>query len=241
MKKFTLLEKQLLQEIISSEMYHAQGVIRPSVFLDEYHVGPDHDLSILFGPDCHKVMVSYPKRDSNETAPLLLIVTFVHLLKRLEHDGLIYWVSEPLEKTVNKAQGSQYTDGNNILLPSSIGGYLQDQFTNIFTPTEDLLDLVKNNFTTPDERRFLWTLRVSIAALVLSALLGLWGIYRDVNQVDSVPSPEDTHIQVSSGDSLPELGNDIMPKKPNSADKTEQHGGANSDSAPVVPPSAPSE
>lgn len=141
MKKFTQLEKQLLREIVSSDMYHAQGVIRPSVFLDEYHVGPNHDVSIMFGPDCHKVMISYPKKNSDETAPLLLVVTFVHLLKRLENEGLIYWVSEPLEKAVNKAQGMQYANGNNILLPSSIGGYLQDQFTNIFAPTEDLLDL----------------------------------------------------------------------------------------------------
>lgn len=181
MRKFNTLEKQFLRQIISSRMYLEQGVLRPSVFLDEHYVGPRHALSILFHHDGQRIIISFPKRSSNETRPLLVVATFFHLLNFLEKDGLIYWLepSSP-ERPFGVAQGEQYTDGHNILISGEFAQNIRDKFLNVFVPTQDLVDLIKNNFMNDEELRHRRNFRISVIALSTSILLGLWGVLKDL-------------------------------------------------------------
>jgi hypothetical protein len=180
MRKFNNLEKQFLRQIVSSKMYLEQGVLRPSVFLDEHYVGPQHSLSMLFHLDGQRILISYPKRNANETRPLLIVVTFFYLLNFLEKDGLIYWLESSPEKPSGVAQGEQYTDGHNILITGEFTQVIRSYFLNIFVPTQDLVDLVKNNFITDEELRHRRNFRISVIALSVSILLGLWGVLRDL-------------------------------------------------------------
>lgn len=180
MRKFNALEKQFLRQIISSKMYLEQGVLRPSVFLDEHYVGPHHALSMLFHLDGQRILISYPKRSSNETRPLLIVVTFFYLLNFLEKDGLLYWLEPSTEKPSGVAQGEQYIDGHNILISGEFAQIIRNNFLNVFVPTQDLVDLIKNNFMTDEELRYRRNFRISVIALSASILLGLWGILKDL-------------------------------------------------------------
>jgi len=182
MRKFTVLEKELLKNMIASKMLRDQRVIRTCVFLEEYYIGAEHGVSILFQSDGKPVIISYPKSNAENTAPLLLIVTFLKLLQYLESQSVITWIDEPEGQTAEKALGKQFPNGCNVALSPELTTLASQTFENTFMVTQDLIDLVNNGFREPEEIRHRQTVFFTACALLVSILLGLWGVFRDVFQ-----------------------------------------------------------
>ena len=182
MRKFTILEKELIGNMISCKMFLDQNVIRTNVFLCEYYIGPEHDISITFPKDSEQVIISYPKSDAENVYPLTLFVTFLKLLQYLESQGVVIWIDEPEGKTQGKALGKQFPNGHNVALSPGLATIAALTFENTFVVTQDLINLVNNSFRETDEIRHRQTLFYSACALFVAILLGLWGIFRDVFQ-----------------------------------------------------------
>lgn len=80
MKSYNKLEKDILRDLISNDMFRNQSALRTSVFLENY-AGPERDLSLLLFPGENGVGLSYPKSRDDRTKPIVFFSTLFLLLQ----------------------------------------------------------------------------------------------------------------------------------------------------------------
>ena len=178
MRTFNSKEKEILKKMMAHPMLFKQGVLRPSVFLDSHYVGPNHKISLFFKSSENLVMLSFPKEGNESNEALLFIMVFFLLLRDLEKEGLLSCTGDSTD--LNASIGSQYTEGNNVKLSADIAPIVCKYFDNILIISEDLKEIVKNNFKSKDEQRYREMRSVAVGALIISVLLGLWGVCKDI-------------------------------------------------------------
>jgi|GEM_PF-5449855 len=177
MRKFNLLEKEFISKMVDHPMLINDGVLRTSVFLDSTYVGPNHKISLLFSAQKKMVIVSFPKEGNESNQALILIMTFFLLLRDLEKEGLLCCTGD--SSFLNSALGTQYNTGKNVSLSSDLIPIANKYFDNILLISEDLKDLVKNDFKSREEIKYKQTMVLAVGALIVSVLLGLWGVLKD--------------------------------------------------------------
>jgi len=180
-RQFSGLEKQIIQELVNHPVGAKEGMIRVSKFLEDHYVGPTHDLSIFINMDKKSVLISVPQPgDLLIREKVILIATLFNLLRDLREEGKLSLIGET--KNITGSLGNQFKNGQTLELTSDLGNIIIDYFDKLILISEDLRHLVNTGFKDPEHERHRQTMIVSVAALIIAVLLGLWGIFKDVFQ-----------------------------------------------------------
>lgn len=179
MRRFSNNEKQIIKEIVCHPVGVEEGLIQVAAFIEDHYIGPGRDLTLLIQVPEKKVYVSLPENDKvNLRKKLILTLTIFNLLRDLQQEGKIALIGESQKESV--ALGDQFKEGQTVNIPEPIAGFVIDCFTKYVLVSEDLKHLVETGFEDPERIRHKQTMIVAIIALIISVLLGLWGVFRDV-------------------------------------------------------------
>lgn len=104
----------------------------------------------------------------------LTVITVFNILKYLTDEGLILIIGEQQQSI---GIGNQYKEGQTSFVPEPISNYIADNLTKYILVTEELKSIVLSKYRDAEHIRHQKTVRISVAALIVSILLGLYGVY----------------------------------------------------------------
>jgi len=179
MRKFSNVEKDIIRELTTHEALTTEGLIQVVVFIEDLLIEPENNLSLLLRPSESSVYVSFPEEEL-ETArgKFIQVVTVLNLLRELQSQGKIVLLGESTKS--DKALGNQFAEGTTMEIPQPLAKFAIDSLEKYILVSEDLKEFIDSDFRTPEEIRHKKSITVAIVALVVSILIGLWGIFRDI-------------------------------------------------------------
>jgi hypothetical protein len=178
MRKFNQLEKQIIKRLVSHPILAEEGMIRTSVFLEDNYIGQKHDLSMLIKSDEKLVIISGPQPREEFKEKIVLIITMFILFRDLREEGMLSIVGD--SQNISGALGEQYKDGQSVKLTDDIARIIMEYFNNLIFISEEVRQFVNNDFRDQEQIRYREMMFVAVGALIVSVLLGLWGILKDV-------------------------------------------------------------
>jgi|LGOV01.1.fsa_nt_gb hypothetical protein len=178
-RQFNNTEKQIIEEIVKYPVGVEEGLFQIAAFLEDHYIGPERDLTLRIQVPEKKVYVSIPENDKvNLRKKLIITLTIFYLLRDLQQEGKITLIGESQKESVEL--GDQFKEGQTANIPEPIAGFVIDCFAKYVLVTEDLKHLVETGFEDPERIRHKQTMIIAIIALIVSVLLGLWGVFRDL-------------------------------------------------------------
>jgi len=178
MRTLNDLEKKVLKVLVSNHHYSDQGLVQMATVVDHF-LGPKHGISVMVNLDDNQVAMSIPENDIEMLrSKFLTVITVFNILKYLTDEGLIVIVGEPQNRI---ALGNQYKEGQTSFIPDPISKYIADNLTKYVLVTEELKNIVLSNYRDAEHIRHQQTVYISVAALIVSILLGLYGVYNGLS------------------------------------------------------------
>lgn len=175
MRHLNDLEKKVLKVLASHPHCSEQGLVQMATVVDDHFLGPNYGISLMVGADNDQVFMSIPENDVEMLrSKFLTVITVFNILKFLTDEGLILILGEQ-QKSIGL--GNQYKEGQTSLVPNPISHYIADNLTKYILVTEELKGIVLSNFRDAEHLRHQQTVYISVAALIVSILLGLYGVY----------------------------------------------------------------
>lgn len=172
MRNLNNLEKKVL---VSHPHTSEQGLVQMATVVDDYFLGPKNGISVLIDSKNDNVAMSIPENDMEILRSKFLIVIIVfNVLKYLTDEGLILIIGEQQKQI---GLGSQYKDGQISFIPDPIAKYIEENLTKYILVTEELRNIVLANYRDAEHIRHQQTIYISVVALIMSILLGLYGVY----------------------------------------------------------------
>ena len=179
MRKFSNVEKRIIRKLTTHEALTTEGLIQVGVFIEDLLIEPENNLSLLLSPSESSAYVSFPEEEL-ETArdKFIQVVTVLNLLRELQSEGKIVLLGESTESY--KGAGNQFDEGITMKIPQPLANFATGSWEKYILVSEDLKEFVDADFRTPEEIRHKKSITVAIVALVVSILLGLWGVFHDI-------------------------------------------------------------
>lgn len=175
MRNLNDLEKKVLDVLVKHPHCSEQGLVGMGTVLGDHFFGLEHGISVLVGSNNNQVMMSIPENDVEmRRLKFLTVITVFNILKYLTDEGLILVVGEQQNSI---GIGEQYQEGNTSFIPDPISGYIAENLTKYVLVTEELKAIVVSNYRGVDDMRHQQTVYISVVALIVSILLGLYGVY----------------------------------------------------------------
>jgi len=175
MRKLNELEKKVLKVLVNHRHYSEQGLVQVATVVDDHFLGPNNGISLMVDSGNDQVYMSIPEKDvKNLRTKFLTVIAVFNILKYLTDEGLIIIIGEQ-QKSIGF--GEQYKDGQTSTVPKPISTFIADNLTKYILVTEELKGIVLSNYQDAEHLRHKETLYISICALVVSVLLGLYGVY----------------------------------------------------------------
>ncbi len=175
MRKLNNLEKKVLKVLVNHHHCSEQGLVQMATVVDDHFLGPRHGISVLVDSKNDQVLMSILENDVEMLrSKFITVITVFNILKYLTDEGLIVIVGEP-QKSI--ALGNQFKEGQTSPIPDPISKYIADNLTKYVLVTEELKHIVSSNYRDSEHIRHQQTKYISVAALIVSILLGLYGVY----------------------------------------------------------------
>lgn len=175
MRKFSKEEENILNQLINSNTLKLEGMILFDVFLEDYFFGDEHNSNICVDSSTQKVFLSI-KSDGivERRKETVRVIVLVNLLMNLVDLGMISFIGKQNE--IKKCSGQKY---NNTLvkIDQPISNFLLEKLGNFILPSEELKELVNNNFKNSEAIRHRQAMILAIIAIAVSLLIGLLGIF----------------------------------------------------------------
>ena len=175
MRNFSKEEENILNQLISSNTLKLEGMILFDVFLEDYFFGDEHNSNIYVDSGTQEVFLSIRSDDIVERREeTVRVIVMVNLLMNLMDLGIISFIG--MQNEIKKCSGQQY---NNTLvkIDQPISSFLLEKLGNFILPSEELKELVNNNFKNLEAIRHRQTMILAIVAIAVSLLIGLLGIF----------------------------------------------------------------
>jgi hypothetical protein len=164
MRKFSSLEKEILEKLVNSRALNEQGLLLCSKFLEDNYVGQAFELSLMVSSTKRKVFIVIPSNKSNyeefQREKLIFIITFFNLIEELKAERKIYLIGDGRGDVI---LGPQFD--NKITLAQDIDNIICDSFFKLITVTEELRELVRNNFQSLDEIHHIQNIEIANQSL----------------------------------------------------------------------------
>lgn len=174
MRQLSDFEKQVIRDLVGHSALKEQGLVLFALYLESCHFGPAHDASLMYTPE-GRVYISTLNEDTDQARKKFVSsITLFNLFRELRNDGLIILLGD------SKPQGclgSQYQEGTTFEISSPINSFICEALTKYVMVTEELSQLVKNNFKSLEEKRHDETKLISYIAIGVSLVLGLTGFF----------------------------------------------------------------
>lgn len=188
MRKFNLLEKEILVKLVNSDVLKEQGLIQCLKFLEDNYVGHNFDTSIMFVKG-KAIIISTKNKDPK--SKMLFFITFFNLLKDLQDMRSIYIFGD--NTTNDSCLGNQHNESA-MKLPLDICPYAYDTLAKYILVSDDIKDLVENNFKTVEDRRHRKEIKIARGSLVITFIALLFSFISpfvfstkiEQNQIDSI-------------------------------------------------------
>jgi len=175
MRNLNDLEKKVLKVLVSHPHCSEQGLVQVATVVDDYFLGPENGISLMVDSDNNQVFMSIPENDEEILrSKFLTVITVFNTLKFLTDEGLILIVGEQQNSI---SLGNQYKEGKTSTVPNPISDYIADNLTKYILVTEELKSFVLANYKDAEHLRHQQTLYISVVALIVSILLGFYGVY----------------------------------------------------------------
>lgn len=173
-------EKKIITAIVNDPSRNEEGMVLIARFIDDHFIGPKWGISVIIQrKPVRKVMLSIPEKDKiTLQKKTIFTLTLFYLLQDLQEQGLLTLIGD--SESENQQLGSQFKDGQTIDLPEPVAGIITDSLTKFAFASENLTQLVANDFKSPEQRRHQQTMVAAWISIVVAFLLGLWGVWRDL-------------------------------------------------------------
>lgn len=174
MRKFNLLEKEIIEKLVNSPALNEQGLILCSKFLEDNYVGERFDMSLAVKCSEKKVLMLLPKKENFERfrrEKIIFVITFFNLIKDLQNERQIYLIGDNDKEGL---LGPQFSE--KISFAKDLDEIICDSFFKLIAVSQDLVEYVKNDFKTGEEIRHNETLRISKIGIWVAIIIGLSGI-----------------------------------------------------------------
>lgn len=179
MRKLNDLEKKVLKVLVSHHHCSEQGLVQMATLVDDHFLGPKHGISVMINSDNDQVAMSIPENDIEMLrSKFISVITVFNILKYLTDEGLIVIVGEPQKRI---ALGTQYKEGQTSFIPDPISKFIAENLTKYVLVTEELKNIVLSNYRDAEHIRHQQTVYISVAALIVSILLGLYSVYNGLS------------------------------------------------------------
>lgn len=200
MRKLNDLEKKVLDVLVKHPHRLDQGLVQMATVVDDYFIGPKHGISVLVGSTNSEVVMSIPESNVEMLRlKFLTVITVFNILKYLTDEGLILVVGEQQNSI---GLGIQYNAGQTSFIPSPISDYIAENLTKYVLVTEELKNIVISNYRDVEQIRHQQTVYISVLAVGVSILLGLYGIYNSYStgkaldkQFEQLVDTENTNVK----------------------------------------------
>lgn len=175
MRNFSEKEKNILKNLINSNTLKTEGMIMFDVFLENHFFGDEHSSNIYVDSKAQEVYLSIKSDDKIEhRKEVIKVIVLVNLLTYLVHLGIISFIGE--EKEIEKTSGQQYSSAP-VRIEKPTSSFLLEKIGKFILPSEELKQLVDNNFKSSEEIRHRQTMILAVIAIAISLLIGLLGLY----------------------------------------------------------------
>ncbi|MBN1187522.1 MAG: hypothetical protein JXB49_34920 [Bacteroidales bacterium] len=174
MRKFNLLEKEIIEKLVNSPALNEQGLILCSKFLEDNYIGERFDMSLAVECIEKKVLMLLPKKENFEElqrAKIIFVITFFNLIKDLQNERQIYLIGDNDKEGL---LGPQFSE--KISFAKDLDEIICDSFFKLIAVSQDLVEYVKNDFKTDEEIRHNETLRISKIGIGVAIIIGLSSI-----------------------------------------------------------------
>lgn len=176
MRRFGKEEQSILRQFVASDILKSEGMILLDVFLEKNFFSNDHNKSILVDPNSKKALLSINSSDKDECRKEIIEVTrLINLLINIEKLGLVSFVGS--ENQNKNAIGNQYCNGITFDLVPPLSTFLYKKIGNFILPSEELKQLVNNDFKSVEEIRHNETIYWTRFAIFIAIIIGLIGIF----------------------------------------------------------------
>lgn len=146
------------------------------VFLEKNFFSNDYSKSILVDPNSKKELLSMNSSDKDKCRREIIEITrLVNLLINIEKLGLISFIGD--ENQIKNTIGNQYNKGITIDLVPPLSTFLYTKIGNFILPSEELKELVNNNFKSSEEIHRNETMYWTRFAIFVAIIIGIIGIF----------------------------------------------------------------
>jgi len=164
MRKYSSLEKEILEKLINSKALNEQGLLLCSKFLEDNYIGEDFKLSLMVGCTLKKVFIVIPSEEFKDEKfrreKVIFIIAFFNLIEELKMERKIYLIGDG---TGDVILGPQFD--NKISLSQDLDNIICNSFFKLIAITEDLKEFVKNNFQSVEEIQHIQNIEIANLAL----------------------------------------------------------------------------
>ncbi len=164
MRKFSPLEKEILEKLINSKALNEQGLLLCSKFLKDNYVGEQFELSLMVNSKEREVFITIPFKKYNYEKflreKIIFVITFFNLIDELKSERKIYLVGDRIDDVI---LGLQFD--KKISLAEDINNIICDSFFKLIAITEELRELVMNNFKSLEEIHHLQNIEIANQSL----------------------------------------------------------------------------
>lgn len=174
MRQINSFEKQVIRDLVKYPVLKKQGTVQFALYLESFHFGPDHNASLAYTQE-GKSYISTSNNDVDKNREKFVSsITLLNLLNELRNNGLIIFLghSKPSGEL-----GTQYQEGTTFEIPAPINSFVCESLSKYIIINEGLVQLVKDNFKSPEEKRHDETKKISYIAIGVSIVLGLISLY----------------------------------------------------------------
>jgi hypothetical protein len=174
MRRFSAFEKKAIRRLVNHDALQEQGLVLMTLYLESNYFGPENQASVMYTKE-RKVYLSTSTHDMESAREKFVqSITLFNLLRELRDAGLIVFLGEPEPQG---ALGEQYKQGITFEVNAPFNAFICECLTKYVMVTEELVQLVSDDFVSPEERRHNETKVISFIAIGVSLILGLVSIY----------------------------------------------------------------
>lgn len=176
MRRFSKEEQNILMQLVESNILKSEGMVLLDIFLEKNFFSHDYSKSILVDPNTKKAFLSIDSLDKDECRKEIVEVTrLVNLLINIEKLGFVSFIGR--ENQIKNAIGNQYHNGTTIGLAPPLSTFLYTKIGNFMLPSEELKELVNNNFKSAEEIHHNETMYWTRFAIFIAVVIGIIGIF----------------------------------------------------------------
>lgn len=170
MRQINSFEKRAIRDLVEHSALKEQGVVLFALWLESFHFGPNHGASLAYTQE-GKSYISTPSNDVDKNREKFVSsITLLNLFSELRNNGLIIFLGD---STPSGKLGTQYQEGTTFEIPAPINSFVRESLSKYIMVTEELAQLVKDNFKSSEEKRHNETKNISYIAIGVSIVLGL--------------------------------------------------------------------